>query len=284
MPQPQCLTAVGSTPFLSTARQCELLDIRRGRLYYRPLGESELNLRLLQLMDRHYLEHPDKGPRRMQSFLRREHGLEVNLKRINRLYYKVLGLQSVLPGPHTSKPAPGHKVYPYLLRGLKIERPNQVWQTDISFIAMANGYLYLTAWIDVFSRYVLSYSLSNTMNAEWCSELFEQTIDRYGRPEIVNTDQGSQYTYELFTRTVLDSDRTQLSMDGRGRATDNAFIERLWRTVKYEYVYLHEFTDGLVLNRGLHSFFDYYNHNRDHSSLGPGLPCDFYPFGPKSLS
>jgi putative transposase len=269
---------------LSLSHRCELLAVPRGRCYYEPLPESELNLRIMRLMDEHYLNHPDKGPRRMQSWLAPVHGLEVNIKRLNRLYYSVMGLQSVLPGPHTSKPAPGNKTYPYLLRGLSIERPNQVWQTDISYVPMRGGYLYLTAWIDVFSRFVLNWSLSNTMTAEWCAEVYEQTTHRWGLPQIVNTDQGSQYTSEVFTRCVLKESSVQLSMDGRGRATDNAFIERLWRTVKYEYIYLHDFEDGAALNRGLYAYFDYYNWARDHSSLGPGLPHQFYPTGPKSLS
>ncbi|WP_420457932.1 IS3 family transposase [Neolewinella sp.] len=286
MPHSQRVAALDSGAHLSVVRQSHLLGVSRSRHYYHPAAESELNLRLLRLMDEHYLDYPDKGPRRMLRWLRREHQLEINLKRINRLYYKVLGLQSLLPGPHTSRPAPGHKVYPYLLRGLSIERPNQVWQTDISYIPMKRGYLYLTAWIDVYSRFVLDWSLSNTMTAEWCSQVYQRAVDRWGYPEIVNTDQGAQYTSEAFTQAVLGStnEATQLSMDGRGRATDNAFIERLWRTVKYEYIYLHEFVDGLALKQGLRVFFDYYNYARDHSSLSPGLPHQHYPTGPKTLS
>lgn len=284
MPMTTRLSAVGSSPYLSLCRQTELLDVPRGRCYYQPLPESEINLHIMRLMDEHYLKHPDKGPRRMASWLARVHNIRVNIKRLNRLYYRVMGLQSVLPGPHTSKPGPGHKTYPYLLRGLTIDRPNQVWQTDISYIPLQGGYLYLTAWIDVFSRFVLSWSLSNTMTAEWCTQVYEQTIDRWGVPQIVNTDQGSQYTSDIFTQTVLSNSSVRLSMDGRGRATDNAFIERLWRTVKYEYIYLHDFADGRALNQGLLTFFDYYNWERDHSSLGPGLPHQFYLIGPKSLS
>ena len=284
MPITTKLAALSPTTHLSLSRQAELLDVPRGRYYYRPLPESEQNLHIMRLMDRHYLDHPDKGPRRMRSWLARVHHIEVNIKRLNRLYYKVMGLQSVLPGPHTSKPSPGNKIYPYLLRGLRIERPDQVWQTDISYVPMSDGYLYLTAWIDVFSRFVLDWSLSNTMTAEWCAEIYERTVDRWGPPEIVNTDQGSQYTSQIFSQTVLSNHGVRLSMDGRGRATDNAFIERLWRTVKYEYIYLHDFKDGIALHRGLNAYFDYYNWARDHSSLGPGLPHQFYPTGPKSLS
>lgn len=284
MPMTTRMAAIDHSARLSISRQTELLRVPRGRLYYEPIPETELNLQIMRLMDEHYLDHPDKGPRRMKSWLARVHGIDVNIKRLNRLYYSVMGLQSVLPGPHTSKPAPGHKIYPYLLRGLTIDQPNQVWQTDITYIPMSGGYLYLTAWIDVWSRFVLNWSISNTMTAEWCTQIYEQTVEKWGHPQIVNTDQGSQYTSEIFSSTVLSSPGVQLSMDGRGRATDNAFIERLWRTVKYEYIYLHDFKDGTVLDRGLHAYFDYYNWARDHSSLGPGLPHQFYPTGPKSLS
>ena len=160
MPLTTRMAAIELDNRLSLAHRSRLLAVGRGRHYYEPLGESPLNLRIMRLMDEHYLEHPYKGPRRMQSWLAREHDLHVNIKRLNRLYYSVMGLQSVLPGPHTSKPTPGHKTYPYLLRGLHIERPNQVWQTDISYVPMSGGYLYLTAWIDVFSRFVLNWSLS----------------------------------------------------------------------------------------------------------------------------
>lgn len=284
MPLADRLAAVSDEHILSVRRQTQLLAVPRGRHYYEPVAETALNLQLLRLMDEHYLDHPYKGPRRMQSWLAREQGLDVNLKRINRLYYGVLGLQSMLPGPHTSRPAPGHKVYPYLLRGLAIERPNQVWQTDITYIGMQRGYLYLTAWIDVYSRFVLNWSLSNTMTASWCAETYAETVDRWGHPEIVNTDQGAQYTAERFTEGVLSNAQTRLSMDGRGRATDNAFIERLWRTVKYEYIYLHDHVDGLALAKGLQTYFDFYNWARDHSALEPSLPSQHYPVGPYSLS
>lgn len=276
MPRESKLRHIDRSGELSLSRQCELLGVNRGYFYYHPVPESPLNLRIMDLMDRHYLEHPDKGPRRMQAWLERVHGIDVNLKRVSRLYYDVMGLRSVLPGPHTSRPAPGHKVYPYLLRELKIERPNQVWQTDITYIGLAGGYLYLTAWIDVATRFVLDWSLSNTMTAEWCAEVFERACLRWGRPEIVNTDQGSQYTSEVFTSSVLEGGITQLSMDGKGRATDNAFIERLWRTVKYEYVFLHEFVDGRELNTGLDNYFYYYNHEREHSALKPPIPAMNY--------
>ena len=240
------LAAITKRKDLSLSRQCELLQVNRGRLYYRPLPESDLNLKILHLMDQHYLDYPDKGPRRMRQWLARKHGIRVNLKRSYRLNYSVLQLKSLLPGPHTSKPTKGHKVFPYLLRGMQIEQPNQVWQTDITYIGMTSGYLYLTAWIDVATRFVLSWSLSNTMTSEWCTELYQQTIARWGNPQIVNTDQGSQYTSEEFAQAIIAGGKTKLSMDGKGRATDNAFIERLWRTVKYEHIYLNDYADGMV--------------------------------------
>ena len=270
------LAAITKRGDLSLSRQCELLQVNRGRLYYRPLPESDLNLKILHLMDQHYLSYPDKGPRRMRQWLARKHGVRVNLKRINRLYYSVLQLKSLLPGPHTTKPTKGHKVFPYLLRGMQIEQPNQVWQTDITYIGMTSGYLYLTAWIDVATRFVLSWSLSNTMTSQWCTELYQQTVARWGNPQIVNTDQGSQYTSEEFAQAILADGKTKLSMDGKGRATDNAFIERLWRTVKYEHIYLNDYADGMALRNGLDTYFRYYNFERDHSALAPSLPCQHF--------
>ena len=261
---------------LSLSSRCRLLGLSRTGQYYEPVPSSALNLQIMDLIDRHYLDHPDKGPRRMLAYLRRVHGLKVNIKRVNRLYYKVMGLQSLLPGPHTSTPNTSHKVYPYLLRGLLVERPNQVWQTDITVIIMNRGYLYLSAIIDVFSRYVIDWSLSNTMTAEWCTSQYLTACQKWGNPEIINTDQGSQYTSNLFTGSVLSSGQTKLSMDGKGRATDNAFIERLWRSVKYEFVYLHEHTDGRQLNAGLDRYFHYYNNERDHSGIDYNLPRYFY--------
>ena len=182
---------------LSLSSRCRLLGISRTGQYYTPVATSELNLRIMDLIDRHYLEYPDKGPRRMLAYLKRVHDLHVDIKRVNRLYYNVMGLQSLLPGPHTSKPSAGHKKYPYLLRGLKVERPNQVWQTDITVIVMPAGYLYLSAFIDVFSRYVVDWSLSNTMTAQWCAGQYLLACQKWGAPEIINTDQGSQYTSKV---------------------------------------------------------------------------------------
>jgi len=260
---------------LSISEQCDLLGLNRSTFYYKPKGESVLNLELMRLMDEHYLTHPYKSGRRMHVWLTKDKGYKTSLNRINRLYYKVMGLQSVLPGPHTSKPAKGHKIYPYLLRGLKIDRPNQVWATDITYIPMASGYLYLVAIIDLYSRFVVGWSISNTMEASWCADCFLEAINSYRSPLILNTDQGSQFTSEIFSTAVM-SNNVQLSMDGKGRATDNAFIERLWRSVKYEKVYLNPPEDGRDLYNQMAQYFPYYNTERRHSSIGDNFPIQYY--------
>ena len=263
-------------PKLSTTHQCKLLGIHRSGIYYRSRGESELNLELMRLMDEHYLHHPFKGSRRMWKWLKSK-GYKVNCKRIDRLYYKVMGLRSVMPGKHTSSRCKDHKVYPYLLRNLKIQRVNQVWATDITYIPMEKGFMYLTAIIDLHSRYVLNWSVSNSMDARWVSDLMEETIQKYGAPQIVNTDQGSQYTSEDFVNVVLNEKRnTKLSMDGKGRATDNAFIESLWKSIKYEKIYLNPPKDGIDLYQMVAEYFEYYNKVRQHSSLNDQAPQKVY--------
>jgi len=261
---------------LSIVQQCMLVSIHRSGIYYKPKGESELNIKLMRLMDQHYLDYPFKGPRRMWKWLTKQ-GYPVNLKRIERLYYKVMGLRSVMPGKHTSRRCKAHKVYPYLLRNLKVEKVNQVWATDISYIPMKKGFMYLTAIIDLHSRYVLNWSISNSMDSKWVAELMEQTFEKHGAPEIVNTDQGSQYTSDDFTSTVLNEKRNvKLSMDGKGRATDNAFIETLWKTIKYEKIYLNPPEDGLQLYRMVDEYFNYYNFEREHSSIKDQIPYEIY--------
>lgn len=217
-------------------------------------------------MDEHYYDHPYKGAPRMHVWLTKDKGYKVSRNRIDRLYYKVMGLRAIIPGPHTSKRHKNHKVYPYLLRGLKIERPNQVWATDITYMPLPRGFMYLTAIIDLFSRYVVYWSLSNTMEAEWCRQLVEDAISVHGLPEILNTDQGAQYTSNIFSQYVVNQG-IKLSMDGVGRATDNAFIERLWRTVKYENVRFKDYQNGTDMNLGMSVFFPAYNADRRHSSL-----------------
>lgn len=260
---------------LSKSAQCKLLGLHRSGIYYENRAESSLNLEIMRLMDEHYHYHPYKGAPRMYIWLTKDKGYEISKNRVERLYYKVMGLQAIMPGPHTSKRCKDHPIYPYLLRGYKISRPNEVWATDITYMPLPRGYMYLTAVIDLYSRYVLNWSLSNTMESEWCKEMIGQAIGIYGRPKIINTDQGSQYTSEIFSKYVI-GEGIKLSMDGKGRATDNAFIERLWRTVKYENSHFKYYKDGTEMAHGLMEFFSTYNECRRHSSLGNKTPKTVY--------
>lgn len=257
---------------LSVRRQCRLAQISRSVMYYQAVAESAANLKLMRLIDQMYMRHPEWGYPRMTDGLR-DQGYEVNSKRIARLMRR-MGLAAITPGPHTSRPAPGHKIYPYLLRGVKIDRVNQVWSTDITYVPMAKGYLYLSAVIDWFSRYVLAWKLSNTMESGFCVRVLEEALKR-GKPHIFNTDQGAQFTSSQFTG-VLQSNGIEISMDGRGRALDNAFIERLWWTVKYEEIYPKNYEDGHTLDRGLNRYFRYYNRERKHSALDKQTPSQIY--------
>lgn len=260
---------------LSLKAQCTILNIHRSGIYYQPKPESELNLELMRLMDEHYLHHPHKGAPGMHAWLTQDKGYKISKNRVERLYYRCMGLQAVIPGRHTSRRHKAHKVYPYLLRNLEVLRPNQVWAMDITYIPMKKGFMYLTAIIDLYSRYIVGWSVSNNMDAEWCKEVLEEAISQYGRPEILNTDQGSQFTAEVFTKTVF-SNGISLSMDGKGRAIDNVFIERFWRTIKYEKIYLHPPQDGLDLYAQVAEYMDYYNHRRRHSSLNNQIPAEVY--------
>lgn len=261
---------------LSIRSQCEILGLHRSGLYYKPSGETALNLELMRLIDEHYLEHPYKGARRMHVWLKYDMLYQVSLNRIERLYYKVMCLRSLLPGPHTSKRNKEHKVYPYLLNGLRVERPNQVWQTDITYIPMSNGFMYLTAVIDVYSRCILAWNLTNTMDAEMCRDVVTQAVEIHGVPEIINTDQGSQYTSEIFTEYISKLYSTKLSMDGKGRATDNAFIERFWRSIKYEHIYLNPTNNVLELYHGIDGYIKYYNENLRQRNLNNRTPKQVY--------
>jgi putative transposase len=259
----------------SIRRQCRLAAVPRSRFYYEPVPETAENLALLRVIDEVYLRHPEYGYRRMTDALV-DIGHEVNRKRVLRLM-RTMGLQAITPGPHTSKPAPAHPVYPYLLRNVEIARVNHVWSADITYIPMSRGFLYLTAVIDWFSRFVLSWELSNTLEGSFCVAALEAALRR-GKPEIFNTDQGSQFTADAFTGVLLKQG-IAISMDGRGRALDNAFIERLWWTVKYEDVYPRVYEDGPALYRGLERFFRYYNEERRHSSLGKRTPAEVFAAG-----
>ena len=258
---------------ISVRRQCALAGVARSSWYYQPRGESEENLLYMRLIDEQYLKTPFYGSPRMCWVLRQK-GYNVNEKRVSRLM-KVMGLQAIYPKKNLSKAAPGHKIYPYLLRGLKIDCPNQVWSTDITYIRMLRGFLYLCAVIDWHSRAVLSWRLSNTMDVDFCIETLEDALESGIKPEIFNTDQGSQFTSPKFTQILLDH-KVQISMDGRGRALDNVFIERLWRDVKYEHVFLHEYENGADLYKGLEAYFHFRNKERPHEALGYKTPWDVY--------
>jgi putative transposase len=253
---------------LSLSRQCQLLGLSRAALYYRPVEVSDYELELMALIDRQYLRTPFYGSRRMTAWLRTQ-GHLVNRKRVQRLM-GLMGLEVIYQRPRTSRPAPGHRTYPYLLRGLAIERVNQVWAADITYIPMARGFLYLVAVMDWVSRYVLAWRLSNLLDASFCIETLEQAL-RQGQPEIFNTDQGSQFTDEDFTG-VLGAHGVAISMDGRGRFSDNIFVERLWRTLKYEEVYLKAYQNVAEARHGIAAYFNFYNHERLHQALGYRAP------------
>jgi len=259
-------------PELSVRRQCELAGLNRSSFYYQPVGESEYNLLLMRLIDRQYTRIPFYGRPRMTAWLRRE-GYPVNPKRIGRLM-RLMGLQAIYPKPKTSTPAPGHKRYPYLLRGLKITRPGQVWSTDITYVPMQHGFMYLVAVIDWFSRYVLAWQLSNTLDGLFCRVALRQALEQ-GKPDIFNTDQGAQFTADEFTG-ILEAASIRISMDGRGRALDNVFVERLWRTVKYENIYLVDYASVPDLEMGLQAYFRFYNHERLHQSLDYCTPAEVH--------
>ncbi|MDY6917129.1 MAG: IS3 family transposase [Chloroflexota bacterium] len=259
-------------PSLSVVRQCRLLDISRSGLYYQPKGISEEDLTLMKLIDRQYLATPFYGARKIAAWLRNQ-GYRVNRKRVRRLM-QVMGLKTIYRRPKTSVSSPGHKVYPYLLSGIEITRPNQVWAADITYIPMARGFLYLVAIIDWYSRYVLSWRLSNTLDSGFCVESLEEAL-REGRPDIVNTDQGAQFTSEAFTG-LLQQHGVRISMDGQGCYSDNLFIERLWHTVKYEEIYLKAYQDGREARFGIGNYFRFYNTERPHQALGYRTPAEVF--------
>lgn len=258
---------------IGISRQCELLGIHRSGLYYAPVAESDQNLELMRLMDEQYLNTPFYGIRRLSKWLGKK-GFNVNHKRVKRLM-RLMGWQTLYRKPNTSWKNSEHKVYPYLLKGLKIDHGNQVWGIDITYVPMRRGFMYLCAIIDLHTRYVVNWSISNTMTAQWCCQLVEEAIRINGKPEIINTDQGSQFTSQEFTELLKDNE-ILISMDGKGRAIDNIFIERLWKSVKYECVYLHAFEDGVQLYEGLDKYFTFYNTERLHQSLNYETPESFY--------
>ena len=263
-------------PALPIAQQCRLLALPRSSVYRKPAEVSAEDLAIMALIDRQYVARPYYGSRRMQAWLATQ-GHIVNRKRVQRLM-RLLGLVAIYQRPNTSKPATAHKIYPYLLRGLAIERVNQVWCSDVTYIPMAKGFLYLVVIMDWFSRAVLAWRLSNTLDADFCVEALEEALSRYGRPEIFNTDQGSQFTSDDFTGTLKRHGIT-ISMDGKGRCIDNIFVERLWRSLKYEEVYLHAYATVAEAKAGIGAWLDFYNTERQHQSLGYRTPWRIYREG-----
>jgi putative transposase len=259
-------------PQISIARQCELVGLARASFYHKPQGESAENLHLMRLLDEQYTHTPYYGVRRMTAWLRSQ-GYTVNHKRVARLLH-TMGLETLYPKPRLSQPHPAHRIYPYLLRGVPITRVNQVWSTDITYIRLHGGFVYLVAVMDWFSRYVLSWALSITMDVAFCLEALEQALGM-AQPEIFNSDQGAQFTSLEFTGRLAAAG-IQISMDGRGRALDNVFVERLWRTVKYEEVYLKDYETPREAIQGLGTFFVRYNEWRQHQALGYQTPASVY--------
>lgn len=258
---------------LSVSRQCVLVGLARSSYYYSAMvTERAENLRLMRQIDELYLKRPFYGYRRITGWLR-ELGWHMNEKRVARLM-RVMGLQAVVPGPHTSRRHPEHRIYPYLLRGVTIRAPDEVWCADITYVPMRQGFLYLVAVMDWYSRYVLAWELSNMLEADFCLAALERSLEE-GTPGIFNTDQGSQFTSEDFTSCLEDAG-VRVSMSGRGRVMDNLFVERLWRTVKYEEIYLRDYLDGSQARQGLARYFSFYNTQRPHQALGNRTPADVY--------
>lgn len=261
-------------PDLSIRRQCGLLKLHRSSYYRGPRGESEENLKLMRLIDEEYLRHPFFGTRKMRDYLL-QLGHEVNRKRVRRLM-QLMGLESIAPRKkRTTVPDKGHRIYPYLLRDLPIVRPDQVWASDITYVPMRGGFVYLTVVMDWYSRYVLSWEVSVIMDESFCVSSLERALRRYSKPEIFNTDQGSQYTGAAFTGVLTDHG-IKISMDGKGRATDNIMVERLWRSLKYEDIYIREYETVADLIDGLRAYFEFYNNRRPHQGLNGRTPAEVH--------
>jgi putative transposase len=260
---------------ISLRRQCDLLDLPRSTAYYTPIPESQENLDLMKEIDAIYLDNPSYGSRTIATALANT-GWEVNRKRVQRLM-RLMSIAGVTPKRNTSKPGPGHRVFPYLLRNVAISHPDQVWSTDITYVPLRNGFVYLTAVMDWYSRYVLSWRLSNRLEGNFCVEALDEALKR-GKPEVFNTDQGSQFTSAVFVNRLLDR-AVAVSMDGRGRALDNVFIERLWRSVKYQEIYLRDYSTVADVEEGLKLYFEKYNHERPHQSLDNLTPAKVYEWG-----
>lgn len=258
---------------LSVRRQCELLGLSRSGVYYEPQPTDPEELALMRRIDELHLQRPFYGSRKI-AFELRGQGLDANRKRVQRLM-RVMQIEAMAPKPRTSEPDPDHAVYPYLLRGVKVTRANQVWATDITYIPMKSGFVYLVAIMDWSTRLVLAWRLSITLDAAFCIEALHEALERFGTPEIFNSDQGAQFTASAFTKVLLDR-RIAVSMDGKGRCIDNIFVERLWRSLKYEEVYLHAYDSGVAARAGISRYLDFYNDERPHQALGYQTPAAFY--------
>lgn len=258
---------------LSVRGQCQLLDLHRSVVYYSPVGESKENMAFMRLLDERYLDKPTHGVLQMQDYLQDE-GYQVGEKRVRRLL-RLMGLMAIYPKRNLSKLGHAEYIHPYLLRNLEINRSNQVWEIDITYIAMEKGFMYLTAIIDVYSRFVVGWGLSNSLGAQASLQVLQEATRKHGKPEIVNSDQGSQFTCKEWVG-YLKGEGIKISMDGKGRAIDNIFIERLWRTVKRDYVYLYPAENGLELFQGIKGFFEEYNHKKHHQGIGRQIPFQRY--------
>lgn len=258
---------------LSVSKQCQLVGVSRSSFYYQPVEISEEDLAWMRLIDEQYLKTPFYGSRSMTRHFKRL-GYTVNRKRFQRLM-RFMGLEAIYPKPKTSRPHPDHTIYPYLLRNLTVDRPNQVWAADITYIPMDRGFMFLVVVMDWYSRKVLSWRLSNTLETDFCLEALDEALSRHGTPEIFNTDQGAQFTSQRFTAKLAEH-QIRISMDGRGRVQDNIFIERLWWTLKYQYLYLRSFDNGSELHTGLRDWFRFYNQDRPHQSFGIRTPDEVY--------
>ncbi len=267
---------------ISVSDQCKLLGLSRSNYYYKPKGESLFNQKIMRLIDRKFLDCPFYGVERMTSYLKYDLGYLVGEKRIRRLYH-VMNLRAIFPKKNLSKANKADYKYPYLLRGLRIDRANQVWQADITYIPMFRGFMYLFAIIDVYSRKIVGWSVGNTMNVEWCRDVLLEAMESYGAPEIFNTDQGSQFTSPIFTKALKDN-HIEISMDGKGRALDNIFIERFWGSIKREKVYINPPNGGVDLYRQVRDYISFYNSERRHKSIGRVTPDEKYAEKVKNVS
>ena len=270
------ISYVSDNEAISIRKQCELLEMPRSNVYYQAVGESEENLRVMRLMDEEFLEHPTHGVLQMQDFLFAL-GIVANTKRVRRLLRK-MGIMAICPRRNLSKLGHAKYIRPYLLRGMEITRPNQVWAIDITYIPLKKGFMYLTAIIDVYSRFIVGWDVFNSLDAENSLSVLKKAITQYGMPEIINSDQGSQFTCVLWTEYIESELKGQIkiSMDGKGRATDNIFIERFWRTIKRDYVYLYPPENGTELYQGIQKFIDYYNNKKSHQGIKRRVPAALY--------